>query len=166
MNKYVFKKYNSKYSNYFRYEKKKILAILGSRAKVEHVGSTAIRGLGGKGIVDILVGVQQGNVHKAKNKLVNALYEYRSVASVPGRIFFRKDYIYGRKVRRVHIHLVKINGKEWNQVVSFRDYLLKHPEQIKKYAAIKKQAVKTAKGDGKIYRELKNSFIQSIINMN
>jgi len=32
--------------------------------------------------------------------------------------------------------------------------------------AIKKQAVKTAKGDGKIYRELKNSFIKSIIKNN
>lgn len=54
LRKYVFRRYNSKYELLFNKEKAKLKKIL-PKAKIEHVGSTAVKGLGGKGIIDISI---------------------------------------------------------------------------------------------------------------
>lgn len=163
MKKYIYKKYEPQYKRLFYYERNIIKNALGKNVQVEHVGSTAVKGLGGKGIIDILIGTKRKDIYKAKLKLERAGYEYRAVASVPGRIFFKKDYYRKGVQRRVHLHLVEYNSKQWTQVINFRDYLKNNPSAVSEYIKIKKQAVKTAKGDGKIYREMKEGFIKAII---
>lgn len=161
MEKYVFNEYEKEYKKYFQLEKNNLQKALEKNTKIEHVGSTAIPGLGGKGIIDVVVGIND-DLRRQVNVLENAGYEFREVASTPERLFFRKDYTSDNKVRRVHIHLVKFNGKDWNEMISFREYLLNHPEVVKKYAQIKKEAVEKAKGEGVIYREFKRKFIEEI----
>lgn len=163
MQKYVFRKYSSEFVKLFEFEEKNIKKALGNIAKIEHIGSTAVKGLGGKGIIDIIVGVHQSDLDKAKTKLEKAGYEYRKVASVPGRIFIRKDYKSKTKTRRIHIHLVIKYSKEWSQIILFRDYLKRNPDDVRKYTELKKQAVKMAKGDGKTYRKIKERFIKEIL---
>ncbi|MFH1590177.1 MAG: GrpB family protein [archaeon] len=163
MQKYVFKEYNPEYKAFFILEKKKIEKALGSTAKIEHVGSTAIPNLGGKDILDIVVGVSKSNIGIAKNKLEKAGYEFREKASVPERLFFRKDYSYKNRKRRIHIHLTKLSSQDWSDMISFRDYLLKHSKFIKQYVAIKKEGVKKALGDGAKYRKHKEKFIETIL---
>ncbi|MBU0613230.1 GrpB family protein [Patescibacteria group bacterium] len=163
MQKYVFRKYDPEYVKFFEMERKRVKKVLGDIAVVEHVGSTAVKGLGGKGIIDIMVGVHLSDLDKANSKLVKDGYEYRKAASVPGRIFFRKDYVSKTKTRRIHIHLVIKESREWIEIVLFRDYLKEHPDTVKEYSEIKKQAVKTAKGDGKTYRKIKEKFIKDTL---
>ncbi len=124
---------------FFFLEKKKIAKVLGLTAKIEHIGSTAVPGLGGKGIVDIVVGVSQKRLPEAKNKLQEAGYEFRQQASCPERLFFRIDHPYNNRTRRVHVHLTVINGKTWNGMTGFRNFLLKHPDTVDKYVKIKKK---------------------------
>jgi len=162
MNKYVFNKYNDNYKKYFSKEKKNVKRVLGNRVFIEHVGSTAIPKLGGKGIVDIVVGIEDNHISEYCNILKKSGYEFRKIASTPKRLFFRKDYNYRGKVRRIHIHLVKVGSKDWTEMTFFRDYLLEHPQAVKDYAQIKKEAVKKAKGEGKVYKEFKKEFITSI----
>ena len=126
MQKYVFRKYNPEYRIFFTSEKKNIAKALGSIAKIEHIGSTAIPGLGGKGILDIVVGVSKSKLLEAKKKLENAGYEFREKASCPERLFFRIDYSYKNRKRRIHIHLTKFNSQSWKEFIGFRYYLLKH----------------------------------------
>ncbi len=163
MQKYVFRKYNPHYRNFFRAEKKKLTKNLGSSAKIEHIGSTAIQDLGGKGILDIVVGVSKSKLAEAKKKLEKAGYEFREKASHPGRLFFRRNYPYKNGKRRIHIHLVKFEGTDWEEIVYFRDFLLKHPKAVEEYIKIKKEAVKKALGDGEKYRKHKESFILNIL---
>jgi len=47
-------------------------------------------------------------------------------------------------------------------MIAIRDYLKKHKGIAREYEKIKKEAVKYAKGEGKRYREYKNSFLQKI----
>ena len=162
MQKYIYRQYDKKYKDFFISEKKKITKALSKTAKIEHIGSTAIPGLGGKGILDIVVGVSKSNIIKAKKNLEKASYEFREKASCQERLFFRIDYPYKNKKRRVHIHLTKFNGQDWKEMVNFRDYLLKHPETVIQYIKIKKEAVKKAPGDGKKYRKHKENFIKNI----
>ena len=99
MQKYVFRKYNSAYRTFFTSERKKIAKALGSTVKIAHVGSTAIPHLGGKGIIDIVVGVSKLKLVEAKKKLEKAGYEFREKASYPDRLFFRIDYPYKNRRR-------------------------------------------------------------------
>ncbi|MCD6367989.1 MAG: GrpB family protein [Candidatus Aenigmarchaeota archaeon] len=164
MKKYVFRKYNPKYKNLFSYEKRKLSKILGSSVRIEHVGSTAVPGLGGKGIIDILIGVTNvKEIQKIKNKLKKNNYEFREIASTSTRLFFRKEYRYGGNIRRVHVHLTRIDSNDWKMMISFRDYLRKNYEIAKKYAEIKREAVKKARGNGEIYRKIKGMFIEKVL---
>ena len=163
MQKYVFRKYNPEYRAFFTSEKKKIAKALGSTAKIEHVGSTAIPNLGGKGILDIAVGVSKSKIAEAKKKLEKVGYEFREKASYPERLFFRIDYLYKNGKRRIHIHLTKFNGQDWKEMIGFRDYLLKHPEAVEQYIKIKKEGVKKALGNGEIYKKHKEKFIENIL---
>ena len=163
MQKYVFRKYNPEYRAFFTLEKKKIAKALSSTAKIEHVGSTAIPNLGGKGILDVILGVSKSKIAEAKKKLGEAGYEFRKKASYPERLFFRIDYPYKNRKRRTHIHLTKFNGQDWKEIIGFRDYLLKHPEVVEQYVKIKKEGVKKALGDGEKYRKHKEIFIENIL---
>ncbi len=161
--KYVFRKYSTNYQAFFKAEKERLVKVLGSAAKIEHVGSTAIIGLGGKGIVDILIGVSKSKTAAAKKKLMKSGYLFRANAGTPERLFFRRDYQYKQKKRRVHLHLTKFNGQDWIEMILFRNYLLSHPKAGKEYVKIKKDAVKKANGDGETYRKYKEKFIKKSI---
>lgn len=49
--KYKFRKYDPKYPLLYKRERMKLRRILGKSPKIEHVGSTAVPGLGGKGLL-------------------------------------------------------------------------------------------------------------------
>ncbi len=91
---------------------------------IEHVGSTAVPGLGGKGIIDIAIGVEKECMEDIKNKLQELGYEFRPSFSTPDRFYF---IIYlpdpEEDRRRYHIHLTYLESKEWKELIGFRDYL-------------------------------------------
>ncbi len=164
MNKYVFKPYNKDYPYLFQVEKQLIIRSLSSLAVVEHIGSTAIEGLGGKGIVDIMVGISPSCWKQSKAELVASTgYEYREKASVEERWFFRKDIMHQTQMQRIHLHLTNFNGADWKAKIAFRNYLRMHPEIAIQYVHIKQEAVAFAKGEGEKYLAYKDSFIKRIL---
>lgn len=163
MEKYRFRRYDPIYKALFRIEKKKLIASLDPGVKIEHVGSTAVGGLGGKGILDIAIGTSDSGIDATKDRLQGLGYEFRQEASTEKRLFFRRDYEYKQGVRRVHVHLTRLNGNDWKEMVSFRDYLLENKEAVTEYSKVKRNAVKAAKGDGKIYRKEKEELIRKIV---
>lgn len=66
-NKYVFKPYNPVFSKLFETEKKRLSNYLTGLFRIEHVGSTAVPGLGGKGIIDIYIVVPENKLNTASN---------------------------------------------------------------------------------------------------
>ncbi|MEA3329527.1 MAG: GrpB family protein [Nanoarchaeota archaeon] len=71
--KYKYRKYDKKYPELFRREKSKLRKILGKKPEITHVGSTAIPGLGGKGVIDILISVSKKQIIKTKDKKIIVL---------------------------------------------------------------------------------------------
>ncbi|MEK6809036.1 MAG: GrpB family protein [Nanoarchaeota archaeon] len=136
IDKYVFKKYDSRYKFFFFKEKRNLQKCLGKNVEIEHVGSTAVKGLGGKGIIDILVGVKNKLIQSLIHKLEKSNYEFREKASTTQRLFFRRDHKKGKSFRRVHVHLVRLRGKDWQEMIAFRNFLLENPEKSKKYGLI------------------------------
>jgi len=158
MKKYVFREYSNKYPQLFNKEKQKLRKIIPKNARIEHVGSSAIPGVGGKGIIDILIAVKKEQLKKVRGILLNN--NYLLMHNAPSRISFQKDYGIWFLKRRVHIHLTTPRSKTWNEHTIFKKNLLNNKKIREEYIKLKKKAVEKAKGTGKIYKAYKNKFIK------
>lgn len=162
--KYVFKPYNADYPNLFLQEKKRISSILSETAIIEHIGSTAIPGLGGKGIIDIGIGIEKQEMKGVTKMLKKLGYEFRPKFSTPDRLFF-VSYLPDREeeTRGYHIHLADPSSQVWKELIGFRDYLIDHPKDAEEYAKIKQNAADISNQDGETYRKIKQPIINKVI---
>jgi GrpB-like predicted nucleotidyltransferase (UPF0157 family) len=161
--KYTYKPYSNTFPSLFQKEKKRIASSLKIALAIEHVGSTSIPSLGGKGIIDIAISVSKEEMERASQILQELGYEYRPTFSTPERFYFityLTDPEEGN--RRYHIHLTYPSSTEWKELIGFRDYLRTHPEMVEEYAAIKKHAANMANQDGEQYRKMKEPIFQKI----
>ncbi len=163
MEKYVYREYDEKCPVIFQREKALLQQILGLEVVIEHVGSTAIYGLGGKGIIDILVGTSDSDFERVIDALSRSGYAYSLKASTDKRKFLKMTNEEGEEIRVIHIHVTRFQGEEWNNMTRFRDALRQDQSLKKEYAQLKKTAASIARGDGKKYRHLKNDFIERVI---
>jgi len=162
MEKYRFRRYGKDLPILYRRDLVALKKVIPKYASVEHVGSTAVKGLGGKGIIDIVIAVPKARISKAKGLLEAVGYEFRPDAGDKDRLFFKKDYVSRGKVRRIHLHLTYYNSKAFIEMVAVRDYLIMHKGEARKYEEIKRKAVKKAEGDGKVYKKLKNQYLKRL----
>ena len=161
LKKYSFNKHSEKYKQLFNKEKSKLKKIFPG-AKIEHVGSSSIMGLGGKGIIDVAISVSKSQIQNAIKKLERNGYDFRPKGGDKERSFFQKIIKYKGNERRVHIQLTHSDSKSWKSMLAVRDCLRNNPKAIKEYERIKKEAIKYANGEGKKYRKYKKSFLQKI----
>lgn len=157
MKKYKLRRDSSNFPKLFEKEKERLRKIL-PEAKIEHIGSTAVLGLKGKGIIDI----PKKKINRAKSLLIKQNYIFKPKAGDKDRLFFEKDYNKLFVKRRVHLHLTTINSKVWKDCIKVRNKLRKNSELRKKYEKLKKEAVKLARGEGKKYRDYKNKFLKEL----
>lgn len=163
MNKYVFRPYSILFPDLFLKEKLRIASHIQKDALIEHIGSTAIPGLGGKGVIDIGIAVDRKDMESVSKQLQSIGYEFRHNFSTPNRFYlitFLPDD--EEPCRRYHIHLTFPEHKEWKELLGFRDHLINHPEDQQEYAALKKQSAQESEGHGERYRDLKEPFIDKI----
>lgn len=161
--KYVFRNSSPIYKEAFLEEKRRLSkSVRNADAAIEHVGSTAVPGLGGKNVLDILVGLKRGNRKDMKERLETLGYDFMPGDGSSRRLFFIRDIRYKGRQMRIHLHLVKFGGSEWRQKTLFRDYLIKHKALVREYEAVKKKAVKMAKGDKQVYMKVKDRFIRQV----
>ena len=116
--------------------------ILGDVAvDLQHVGSTAIKTIMAKPIVDIAVAVNDFSaVLKKKTALEAAgFYNRPSGEALPEQLLFARGSLYdGTGDKQTHfIHVVKANGQEWRNYLNFRDYLNANPAVAKEYETLK-----------------------------
>ncbi len=163
--KYVFKPYTELFDKLFLQEKARILGVLGNESlSIRHVGSTAVPGLGGKGIIDIALAVKQEDIENVSHKLAGLGYIFRESGSTEERSFFRIDLPdIEEEVRRYHLHVTFPESIEWKSLLAFRDYLRAHPEVVQEYAALKKKSADEVDEDGALYRAKKWPFFQKIL---
>ncbi len=161
--KYVFDPYDETLPSLFLTEKTRILAKISNALQIEHVGSTAVPGLGGKGIIDIAILVKEADMTSVSDSLQHLGYEFRPSYSTPNRLYFvafLPDIAKG--TRRYHIHLTHPGSTIWEELVGLRDYLIRHPEAKKAYAAIKAQAIQNNQ-ESEEYRQAKDPFLKKIL---
>lgn len=163
MKKYVFKPYSKMFPELFQKERERIASNVNLRLVIEHIGSTAVPGLGGKGIVDIAIAVDKEEMGSVSKQLQAIGYEFRPTFSTSDRLYLI-TYLPDpeEETRRYHIHLTYPENKEWKEFLGFRDYLRSHPKKVQEYAELKKQAAFEANEEGEKYRKLKEPIFKKI----
>jgi GrpB-like predicted nucleotidyltransferase (UPF0157 family) len=124
----------------FRGERDRLrLGLATATLKFEHIGSTAVPGLGGKPIVDLMLGAPPpawAALDELRARVVALGYEDLGEAGVPGRIYFRR-----RALRAFNLALVELDGPLWRDNIALRDYLSTHPEEAAAYDGAKRAAI-------------------------
>ena len=154
-------KYNSNWENEFLKEKEILSKIFGDLAiEIEHIGSTSVKGLSAKPIIDIAVALYKlDDFEKVKEKFQKEPYSVKE-DSDEDEILIRK----GAEDNRTHfIHVMEINSKRYKDTIIFRNYLRKHEEAMKEYESLKKELAKKYADNRKMYTSSKNEYIDNII---
>lgn len=163
MKKYIFKSYNETFPQLYHIEKSRIAAHLKGLLAIEHIGSTAVPGLGGKGIIDIAIAVNRATMDSVSKQLQELGYEFRPSVSTLDRFFFILDLPDSEEgSRRYHLHLTYPENEEWKDFIRFRNYLRSHTEALQEYAELKKRAALEANHEGERYRRLKEPIFEKI----
>jgi GrpB-like predicted nucleotidyltransferase (UPF0157 family) len=127
---------------------------------IEHVGSTAIPGLAAKPIIDIdIVIASRSMLPEAIARLATIGYRHEGDLGIADREAFAPpsgpiDH---------HVYVCNKQSPELRRHRAFRDYLIAHPEAMRAYAALKRQAAERFRDDREGYTQAKTDFVAGIL---
>ena len=126
----------------------------------QHIGSTAIRDICAKPIIDIVLGVSDlSNILSLNNLLEENGFIFRG-QDVPEQYL----YVCGTEdIRTHHIHAVIHDSQAWNNYINMRDYLNSHKADAQAYSLLKESLAQQFHDDRIKYTEMKSAFIQDIL---
>jgi GrpB-like predicted nucleotidyltransferase (UPF0157 family) len=152
------------------YEEKKaeIMDVIGHKVEaIEHIGSTAVPGLGAKPIVDMIAGVRDLDEAEECVRLLRERLGYIDITPEPDEtewFFCIGDKTKPEERNKIHLHLVKYESYHWRKHILFRDFLRTHPDVANEYYELKKKLAEKYGSDREGYTDAKNSFIESVLN--
>ncbi len=152
--------YSSKLPKIFERQKRRISKAIGNN-DIHHIGSTAVPGLGGKGIIDIMIGIKNWEEAKDIVKKLKKIGFGHVHPREKGRLFLSKHHEH--TPNSINIDIVIRGGRRHKELLFFRDYLRKHKKEIKKLFKLKLKWLKEARGDRKRYFELKENYVKQIL---
>lgn len=136
-------------------------ALPGLFARIEHVGSTSVPGLAAKPVIDLMAGVEEVEVARAKlDEALPPLGFHFIDAGMPGRLLFVR-MTGGR--RSHHLHVVPDETLPTRNELLLRDYLRGNPADADRYAALKRSLAATPGLDADTYTRGKTELVQEIV---
>jgi GrpB-like predicted nucleotidyltransferase (UPF0157 family) len=129
--------YSADWPRMFKEEVENLKMIFGDLIiKYEHFGSTSVKGMKAKPVIDMICIVKNIEQVDLFNKQMDSLgYDVAGEWGIAGRRLFRK----GGDNRTHHIHFYQFDHPEINRHLIFRDYLKAHPHEIIKYSRFKEE---------------------------
>lgn len=132
---------------------------------IEHIGSTAIKDMIAKPIIDILIGVDDiENVDTSLTKGLQNSGFLRLRVERPGEIVFAKFRDDTYEVKTHFIHLVDFEKELWKNLLFFRDYLNANEDAREEYKKMKIDYAGRENMKMKEYTDLKEPFVKTIFN--
>ena len=128
---------------------------------IVHIGSTAIKDIVAKPIIDIAVAIESfEKLDKIQKKLIQNNYEDRG-EKIGGHLFVKRK----EDLTTHHIHFVLSSGKRYRDYIFFKKKLNADSNLRKQYSELKqKMATAHPKNRGE-YTNAKNEFIRKILMM-
>jgi len=126
---------------------------------IEHIGSTAIPGMGAKPVIDIM-----GPVHTLENSrpAIEAAttlgYCYSPYRPELEHWFCKPSPAF----RTHHLHLMPLNSTQWVEALAFRNYLRAHSTVAAEYETLKRRLAREHQFDREAYTKAKYPFISRV----
>jgi len=153
--------YQKQWQNEFLKEKDYLHSLFGDKIRIEHVGSTSVKGLLAKPIIDIILGLTSDiNLEQIKTILSTNQYNDRGDEFVEGEYLFVKGT---EDIRTHHLHLIDYNSNLWKNYIFFRNYLKSDKTALNQYNQLKLELARKFATDRKAYTASKADFIQKIL---
>jgi GrpB-like predicted nucleotidyltransferase (UPF0157 family) len=128
-----------------------------SDVNIEHVGSTSVPGLGGRGTLDVVLLSEQPDqvaIISALEQVGFADFPYGAArpALTSTVTFEGRDYA-------VLLYLLPPTNEYVRGWLQFRDFMRQHPEEVDRYDAIKRAAVAEGKTAPWTYQQAKTPYL-------
>src|SRR5690625_1794580 len=124
-----------------------------------HIGSTSVKHLSAKPIIDIAIEIR--DINKGAfciTSLKEIGYSYKGTQILPDRHYFSKG-----EPRTHQIHMYQRGNKYLLEQLRFRDYLRNHDEARIEYEQLKLKLSELNKNNKHQYAEAKTDFVKSIL---
>ena len=150
-------KHDNRWTDIAKEEIKRLHSGLRLKAiKIHHIGSTAVRDIMAKPIVDLLVEVPENVKFESLKKTIIDL-GYICMSETAERLSFNRGYTVKGYAKEVfHLHLRHPND---NDEIYFCEYLNRYPEVAKEYEALKNILAEKYKYNRDAYTMSKTSFV-------
>ena len=154
--------YSEAWASEFEKIKAELECALGELAIcIEHVGSTSVKGLSAKPIIDIDVVIENYSVFsEVIGRLQSIGYQHEGDLGIKGREAFK--YNDKPHLMQHHLYVCPKDSPELRRHITFRDYLRAHPEAAEKYGRVKEEAAQLYPDNIDQYIEYKAPCIAEI----
>ena len=130
----------------------------------EHVGSSAVAELAGKGIIDLLLPAQPADIPAITQALLELGFQPQIPAVFPAtRPMLWGAFRHGPTDYRVHVHVVPASSPEVTAMRGFRDALRSDPILRRRYAALKRAIVAGGPVDPVVFSKAKHDWIAATL---
>lgn len=157
-------KYNPDWPFWYKEEETALNSLLKNNIKrIDHIGSTSVKGLISKPIVDILLQIlPTTNITELKYILANSNWLLMNEQTSPDfRLDYNKGYTPNGFANKVfHLHIRYPNDYD---EIYFRNYLRNNPKVAYEYVALKQSLLKKYKYNRDAYTNAKSDFIISCV---
>ena len=128
---------------------------------VQHIGSTSVKSIKAKPIIDIAVAVNDlDEVIAHNNELAKHNIIFRFDERPKHLLYVKGDF--ENDTRTHHIHVVLKDSEEWKNYLCFRDYLNDNFSIAKEYEALKLKLSEQYGNDRNAYTDAKEDFIRKV----
>lgn len=127
--------------------------------EIHHVGSTAVRGLAGKPIIDLLLGVPDfKEAPRVADLLEQIGYENFGEMFISGRYYLRS-----RGEQHFNVAVAGTAGSFFDTQLTVRDYLRAHPAAAAEYATQKRKALSEGARMFSTYSQRKQAAVEGLM---
>lgn len=158
----TFTDYSEKFIDVYFEEENILKTLIGDYIKrISHIGSTSIKNIKTKPIVDILIETDFNDMDSIKEILLN--HDYILMSEALNKISFNKGYtINGYADKVFHIHIKKFRDCD---ELYFRDYLNSNAEKAEEYERLKIELYYKYKPNRDLYTDGKTEFVNETVRL-
>jgi GrpB-like predicted nucleotidyltransferase (UPF0157 family) len=146
---------------------RRLIALIATRwpaTPAEHIGSSAVPGLAGKGIIDLLLAAEPAQIPAITHALFGLGFQPQVPAAFPAtRPMLWGAFRHGPAEYRVHVHVVPASSPEVAALRGFRDALRADPVLRRRYAALKRAIVSGGRADPVDFTKAKHDWIAATL---
>ena len=154
--------YDPKWKSDFENIRHEIESVIGALiVDIEHVGSTSVEGLSAKPCIDIDVVIKDYSVFDEVIEKLEAIgYIHEGNLGIENREAFK--YLDKPHLKTHHLYVCPQQSEELYRHITFRDFLRRTPEAVKRYSAVKEKAAQLFPNDIEKYIAYKSPCIEEL----